>query len=610
MTKVTRASLRSKIESIEGLTNEERSALLNLINTKKYGLVWEDKPEEAEERLQDELPVLEEVKERALLSDNSAAPNHILIEGDNLHALTALSYTHAGKIDVIYIDPPYNTGNKDFIYNDKYVDSEDEFRHSKWLSFMKRRLKIAKSLLSNDGVIFISIDDNEQAALRLLCDELFGFEHFVACFPRLTTKSGKTPLTYMISNDYVLCYTKNNQDVFCGTPFEDSSYKYEDEYIEERGKYNLKQPLDCNSISYSPSLDYVIEHEGILYYPGSDEDKYLERKNGNYKSKDYAWRWSRDLYEFGLKNGWIVFKKGRIYTKGYLNVTIEKNKLGSYFIKKKIKERKMSTIDFVDNEFSNDIAKKQLVNLNIHQNFDYPKPLGLVGNLLQTYRNKDAVILDFFAGTGTTLHAVVNLNAKDKGHRQCILSQINENNICEDVTYERNKRVINGYTTPKGEQVEGLHDNNLRYYKTNFVGRKHTNRNMRKLMEASTDMLCIKNDVYKEQDKFGGRKLNKNIVRFFDDGKTPMLIIYNELAVEKIVDVLMTMQVDRRIKIYVFSNSRYAYDDDFMEVADKVELCALPDAIYRAYVEVIGKQRPKQIIEDATANDETSKGRA
>lgn len=175
-----RANLIKRINTLEGLTDKERSALLGLLRENKiYGLVWEDKPEDVEERLRDELPILTEVPERAIISNDKDAPNHILIEGDNLEALATLAYTHEGKIDVIYIDPPYNTGNKDFIYNDSYVDKEDSYRHSKWLSFMSRRLKIAKKLLSDRGVIFISIDDNEQAQLKLLCDEIFGADRFI-----------------------------------------------------------------------------------------------------------------------------------------------------------------------------------------------------------------------------------------------------------------------------------------------------------------------------------------------------------------------------------------------------------------------------------------------
>ena len=159
---VVKEELVEKIQLIEDLSNEEKSALIGLLREqKKYGIVWEDRPEDAELAMQDSIPTLSEVRERAIISDNRDVPNHILIEGNNLQALVPLTYTHEGKIDVIYIDPPYNTGNKDFVYNDSFVDSENDYRHSMWLSFMSKRLKMAKSLLSDDGVIFISIDDNE-----------------------------------------------------------------------------------------------------------------------------------------------------------------------------------------------------------------------------------------------------------------------------------------------------------------------------------------------------------------------------------------------------------------------------------------------------------------
>lgn len=212
-------ALKNKIRALEGLTNDEKAALLELLNKqKKYGLVWEDKPEDVEERLRDELPVLKEVKERFISSEDPEAPNHILIEGDNLEALTALTYTHAGKIDVIYIDPPYNTGNKDFIYNDSFVDSEDSFRHSKWLSFMNKRLKLAKGLLSDKGVIFISIDDNEQAQLKLLCDEIFEEANFITNFPRITKASGKTTDKIASNHDYLLVYAKQINNCIISRP--------------------------------------------------------------------------------------------------------------------------------------------------------------------------------------------------------------------------------------------------------------------------------------------------------------------------------------------------------------------------------------------------------
>lgn len=207
-----RRELIKRVQTLDGITDDERAALLGLLReSKTYGLVWEDKPEDVEERLREELPVLVERnddKVHSIISDNPDAPNHIIIEGDNLEALSTLAYTHAGEIDVIYIDPPYNTGNKDFIYNDSYVDSEDSYRHSKWLSFMSKRLRIAKKLLSDRGVIFISIDDNEQANLKLLCDEIFGLKNFVCSF---IWRGGKRNMAKWVStsHEYMLLYAFN-----------------------------------------------------------------------------------------------------------------------------------------------------------------------------------------------------------------------------------------------------------------------------------------------------------------------------------------------------------------------------------------------------------------
>lgn len=239
-----RANLIKRISTIEGLTDNERSALLGLLReNKSYGLVWEDKPEDIEERLRDELPILTEVPERAIISEDKDAPNHILIEGDNLEALATLAYTHEGKIDVIYIDPPYNTGNKDFIYNDSYVDKEDSYRHSKWLSFMSRRLKIAKKLLSDRGVIFISIDDNEQAQLKLLCDEVFGNKNFIADLVWSNQEGGGSSDSrlFRIKHEHIIVFSKDilKVDIKGVDISNENRYKEEDEFSNIRGKYYL-----------------------------------------------------------------------------------------------------------------------------------------------------------------------------------------------------------------------------------------------------------------------------------------------------------------------------------------------------------------------------------
>lgn len=596
--------LAKKITQLDGLTNEEKASLVELLRSqKKYGLVWEDKPEEIETRLVDELPVLTEVPERAIVSDSPDAPNHILIEGDNFEALTALAYTHEGKIDVIYIDPPYNTGNKDFVYNDSYVDREDGYRHSKWLSFMNKRLQIAKSLLSSGGVIFISIDDNEQAQLKLLCDEIFGKDNYIGSLPRVTKKSGKAHSDNIAKNhDYILIYTKNSSVEFNGIPSNAKGFDNQDDFVSTRGRYKVNQTLDYDSLWYNPTMDFPLEVDGMVYYPGGSKEKYLARHDGDHTPKDWVWRWSKAKFDFGLANGFVIFKKGRngirIYTKTYLNASIEKNEKGEYYVEYKDRSTKMSSLAFVENEYSNDNAKKELGQCIDANAFDFPKPTSLISKLLMLPVRKDPVILDFFAGSGTTLHATMQLNAEDGGHRKCILVTNNENNICEEVTYERNKRVIQGYTTPKGEEVEGLHNNTLRYYRTNFLSRDKSVKNMRQLVHLATDMLCIKNDVYTEAE-LCGKKINPNIARYFDNGQgNRMLVIYEERAIQLLVQ-LMAQTEDDGIKtmVYVFSPGADPYTDDFEDIAERVKLCALPSAIYEAYKRVLPKRKPKFLDE-------------
>lgn len=235
--------------------------------------------------------------------------------------------------------------------------------------------------------------------------------------------------------------------------------------------------------------------------------------------------------------------------------------------------------------------------------FQYSKPVNLVKKLIlgNSYYNKSVTVLDFFAGSGTTLHAVMQLNAEDGGKRQCILCTNNENGICENVTYERNKRVINGYTKPNGEHVEGLHNNNLRYYRTDFVGRSRSTKNMRRLVALSTDMLCIKENLYTEQKNFAGLPTYKNIYRHFADGEKKMLIIYDERYVDEIVKMIETVETTTPIKVYVFSPSEDPWEASFEPAIDKVELCALPQANYNAYKRILPKR--KNVTIDAAEED-------
>lgn len=226
--------------------------------------------------------------------------------------------------------------------------------------------------------------------------------------------------------------------------------------------------------------------------------------------------------------------------------------------------------------------------------FDHPKDEEVIAKFIKavtSYSDDRAyTILDFFAGSGTTLHSVMMLNAADGGKRQCILCTNNENGICENVTYERNKRVINGYTKPNGDKVEGLHDNNLRYYRTDFVSRDRTTKNMRRLVQLSTDMLCIKENLYVEKKSFAGMPTFKNIYRYFEHGERKMLVIYDERYVDEIVKMIEKVETDTKIKVYVFSPSEDPWEANFEPVGDKVELCALPQAIYNTYKRILPKR--------------------
>lgn len=583
-------------ESLE-LTNDEKADLLGLLRGhKKYGLVWEDKPEEVEEHLRETLPVFTEVKERTIISDNPNAPNHILIEGDNLEALTSLSYTHEGKIDVIYIDPPYNTGNKDFSYNDDYVDKEDAFRHSKWLSFMCRRLKIAKRLLSDTGLIFISIDDNEQANLKMLCDEIFGEKQFKSNSIIMNNRGGRDYGGIALQHDYILIYSKGVGEL---NLINETDKQFQ--YYDELGGFNLMELRNRNvkfNIGNRPNLCYPFyvnpcnpDSNGLLELSLEPKENFVEVYPAISNGIQTVWRWGKE--EKSRKN---------------LNVEIfgKVNRNGGYMIVQKYRKTvRMQRSIWDEKEFVNERGSEILKEILTQNIFSYPKSLHTIKRVLELGTNQNSIILDFFAGSGTTLHATMQLNVEDGGNRQCILVTNNENGICENVTYERNKRVINGYTTPKGEEVAGLKDNTLLYYRTELLPRERSPRNMRSLMSAATDLLCIKEDLYEEQPTFGRYKTHPKVMRYFAKGEKHMLVLYREEYIAEIVEEIKTMDFGKeRLKIYLYSPGRYAFDDDFFEVQDKVQLIALPAAIYDAYQKVLPPRKDKLLTEEQASEQE------
>lgn len=590
--------LKQKIEELEGLTNEEKSELIKLLRSqKKYGLVWEDKPEDAEQRMVNEQPVLVEVSERAIISDDAEAPNHILIEGDNLEALTTLSYTHSGKIDVIYIDPPYNTGNKDFVYNDSFVDKENRYRHSLWLSFMRKRLVLAKRLLKEKGFIFISIDDNEEAQLKLLCDEIFGEKN---CRNVINTRRLDKNLSQQfikkgikslaVGCEYILVYSVTEEANF---------YPIMRESSDERKDYGYWKGF------WNAADRPTMRYELCGFKPTSGQWKWKKEKALEaVKNYEAFLKTQEENLTLTLEDYWKQTGKCLKFIRRRYENTKGKNMGVEHWVEPS--EGILRTSNWTD------IITTETA-LNMQLNFSSPKSIKLIKKVLRfSNESNDITILDFFAGSGTTLHATMQLNAEDGGHRQCILVTNNENGICENVTYERNRRVIQGYTTPKGEDVPGLTRNNLRYYKTKFVPRDKSPKNLRRLMELSTDMLCIHNDTYIEKT-FAGKRINNKIARYFEsnDGSKRILVIYLDEAIQAMVELIKREATMKKAKlmVYVFSPNGYAYDDDFEDVADKVKLCAIPDAILNAYRRVLPKRKP-QYLKEALEEMEHEEARA
>jgi len=372
---------------------------------------------------------------------------NIYIEGDNLDALKLLQETYLGRIKMIYIDPPYNTGSDAFVYDDDFSATSEEFAeasgqrdengnllfdlrennesngrfHTDWLNMLYPRLRLAKDLLSDDGAIFISIDDNEQENLRKICDEIFGENNYVTDLIWQSTPGSNTGDDIKTVTENVLLYCKQRSSCVFGTqPIKDSEkYSNKDEYYAKRGGYVFNK-LDRRMTGqhYSEALNYPITApDGTKVFPGGFSEK----------QEHWNWRWSASKVEWGIKSGFVVMKKTTdswsIYFKQYEKVDNEDKP-----IQRTLPFQNLLSIDGANSA----TGTREVMNIFDGKLFDYPKPLSLIQHLMRISGIKEGVVLDFFSGSGTSAHAVMQLNAEDGGHRKFIMVQLPEK--CQEGT--------------------------------------------------------------------------------------------------------------------------------------------------------------------------------
>jgi adenine-specific DNA-methyltransferase len=608
-------------------SKEQLIAKIKQLEKHRYGLVWEDKPEDIADKCANELPVLVEDKSKEIIS-NTDKPTNFIFEGDNYHTLYTLNFTHKKKIDVIYIDPPYNTGKEnEWRYNDKYIDSNDRFRHSKWLSFLNKRLRLSKGLLKENGIILISIDDNELAQLKILCNKVFLEKNFIGIIIRKTksiTSDAKSG--FNIQHEYCLAYAKNINFVnIQGIEKTYDSYSNKDN--DPRGEWTSSDPTAMDDGREVKNIEPIV-------------NPYTNRKD--YPGKGRRWRFNTDGFEKLVSENRIVFKK-----------EYKSNERG--FILKRYKNELKSEFNVAQS------LSKELAMIFGDKVFDFPKPVKFIKDLVlfTTSGKEDVIILDFFAGSGTTGQAVIELNKEDNGSRQFILCTNDENNICNEVTYPRIEKVIKGYSfngedkttllekkltlsniyknvKQKNNESEEeyilrkekiINDNlialgkliddviannqnsydkiekqfknntikilgiknvadfkegiptNIKYFKTDFVPNVLTDKDKRTLVSKSTELLCIAENTF----DVVSQKKRKLDFAIFKNAKQYTAIVYDENCIDKCCEELNKIKDLKKTIIYVFSYDHTYEVEDFKELKTEFTVKPIPEAIINVY---------------------------
>lgn len=576
LSKIRRDKMLKTLSEIKkNISDEETLNSLSLIENeltkKKYGLIWEEHEERVDKELETQIPTFEEIKDKEIMCNPNEKLN-FLLEGDNLHSLYLLEKTYKEKIDIIYIDPPYNTGKEDFIYNDKIIDELDGYKHSKWLSFMERRIRIAKELLTKSGIILISIDENEEAQLKLLCDEIFGESNRLSTHHikvRYDNKSLNEKNDWQPVMEYVYIYAKDKLSVKAKKPSENYNidkflYSFDELtngqtiilgnkkvtiFKQGEWKINKAQKGSLNLLKETWASGSVLKGNtsGKFFDLYLSVRKTIDGLNCLYKVEGIG--------EDGLGYRYFTGPQKETSSRGKFYSGVPLERLDDLNNGTSKKYRPIS--NYYD--FSADFG-------NIRQEGNTPfnsgkKPVKMLKELINYHKNKNATVLDFFAGSGSTAQAVLELNKEDNGNRQFVLCTNNENNICEEITYKRIKNVINGY---------GKYDalkTNLKYYRCTYIPRINTeNENLHNNL-----LINIKNLIQLEN----GIEIDDNKIRVYLDEEELDKFSTNkeELEVcEKVYissDILLTSEQEEifennNIEVYIIPE--YYFEDEIKEV--------------------------------------------
>lgn len=579
--------------------NEIETELTN----KKYGLIWEQHEERVDIEMVTKVPVFTEVSDKEIESDGNL-PYNFLLEGDNLHSLKLLEKTHKSKIDVIYIDPPYNTGKEDFIYDDVFIDDLDGFKHSKWLSFMCERLLIARNLLTEDGVIAISIGYQEVNNLMLMCQELFDNRQ-VTCVT-VQTSGGKPNGGFNISHEYIIFIAPKN---FVPNASENAMNEYSSPYhgmnlatFNQIQRPNQAYPIYINDdgviVGCGKSLAERVSDGSYSGKLGDFTFDYEEAPKGTVavwpvttKGDPCVWRLIPSRLMSDWEKGYIkvVPIKGKNtknkYTVQYLSAGVIKKILSGEFESYRISDRDdVPTIDlktyktagegiqtiWTDKQFYTTKGSNQIKDIFGSKKFSYPKPLELITAILNRLVKEDSIVLDFFAGSGTTGQVIMEMNHLDDGTRKFILCTNNENNICEDVTYQRLKTVITGKRADGSDYSSGL-ISKLKYYKTDFVDKVSDNPDYsvgNEILKHITEMVQLEYAIKLDGTNYVLLLSDEEADVFFADNEK----LYGCKALFVSTDVLLTAEQSKKVtennkKLFIIPD--YYFESELLEVGER-----------------------------------------